>query len=148
MKTIIALFCVATFPALCFAQNPSYSGTLPASQAAAEAKNKQVQEGTVAALVERLWDCDTDVRQAAVYALEAMGPAAKSAIPAIALRMRDVDAYIRSDAARTLVEMGPDAVPSLLPLLRDDDPRVRGLVTSTIEEIEFNVAQGTPAGLH
>jgi HEAT repeat protein len=148
MKTIILQLCIVLAPAVSFAQNPNYQASSPDSQAATEEANKRVQSDAVAALEERLWDPNTDVRQAAVYALEAMGPGAKSAIAVIAQRMRDPDAYIRADAARTLVEFGPDAVPSLLPLLRDSNPRVRELTTRTLEEIEFNVASGMPTGLH
>jgi HEAT repeat protein len=135
-------------PAICFAQNPTHPGTLPETQAATEAANKRVQSATVIALEARLWDPNTDVRQAAIYALEAMGPGAKSVAPSIAQRVRDPDAYLRADAARTLVELGPDAIPSLLPLLDDGDPRVRELTARSIQEIEFNVASGKPAGLH
>jgi HEAT repeat protein len=148
MKTFAMLLGFTLLPAACFAQNPANQGTLPESQAANEEKIKSVQAATIAALEERLRDPNTDVRQAAIYALEAMGPAAKPAIDALAQRMRDPDAYLRADAARTLIEIGPDAISSMLPLLQDYDPRVRELAAWALAEIEFNVASGKPTGLH
>jgi HEAT repeat protein len=148
MKTLLTLLGITLLPAICLAQNPVNEGTLPESQAANEAKLKKVQAATLAALETSLWDPDTDTRQAAIYALEAMGPGAKPAIDALAQRMRDTDAYLRADAARTLVEIGPDAIPSMLPLLEDCDPRVRQLAAWSLAEINFNVASGKPSGLH
>jgi HEAT repeat protein len=148
MKTLAALWAIVLLPTLCFAQNPVTEGTLPENQAANEEKLKKTQAATVAALEVSLLDPDTDTRQAAIYALEAMGPAAKPAIEGLVQRMRDPDAYLRADAARTLVEIGADAIPSMLPLLQDCDPRVRQLTAWTLAEINFNVASGKPTGLH
>ena len=67
------------------------------------------------------------MRQAAVAALREMGREAKGAIPALAEVLRDQDQYVAIDASHVLEGMGPDAVPSLLPLLRDCQPRVREL---------------------
>ncbi|HTQ39824.1 MAG TPA: HEAT repeat domain-containing protein [Pirellulales bacterium] len=103
---------------------------------------KTTPTSAIPALTQLLWDCVPDVRQAAIEALEAMGPAAKPAIDALVQRLRDPDAYIRGDASRTLVELGPETLPSMLPLLRDGDPRVRQLTARTIEEIEFNLTSG------
>jgi HEAT repeat protein len=148
MKTLAALSALVLLPTICFAQNPVSEGTLPENQAANEEKIKKVQAATIAALESSLWDPDTDTRQAAIYALEAMGPAAKPAIDALVQRMRDPDAYLRADAARTLVEIGADAIPNMLPLLQDCDPRVRQLTAWALAEINFNVASGKPTGLH
>jgi hypothetical protein len=148
MKTLLTLLGITLLPTLCFAQNPTSEGTLPENQAANEEKIKKVQAATVAALEVSLLDPDTDTRQAAIYALEAMGPGAKPAIDSLVQRMRDTDAYLRADAARTLVEIGPDAIPNMLPLLQDCDPRVRQLTAWTLAEINFNVASGKPTGLH
>jgi len=147
-KFIVLIVGIILAPAAGFGQNPVNPGTLPESQAVTEEANKRVQADTVVALEQRLWDPDTDTRQAAIYALEAMGPGAKYAIAAIAQRLRDPDAYLRADAARTLVELGPDSIPSMLPYLRDYDPRVRQLTAWALAEIEFNVAAGMPTGLH
>ena len=148
MKILAALSALALLPAFGFAQNPTSEGTLPETQAANEEKLKKVQAATVAALEASLWDPDTDSRQAAIYALEALGPGAKPAMASLAQRMRDPDAYLRADAARTLVEIGPDAIPFMLPLLQDCDPRVRQLTGWALAEINFNVASGKPTGLH
>ena len=89
----------------------------------------------VPALVQRLWDPDTSVRQAVVLALRDIGPEAKVAIPALAQRLRDPDRYVAVDAAHTLGRMGPDSTPSLVPLLRDCNPRVRELALQTFRQI-------------
>ena len=85
-----------------------------------------LSEMVVPALEERLSDRDTSVRQAAVFALREMGPAAIAAIPALAQRLRDEDSYVAVDAAHTLARMGAAAVPSLVLLLQDSQPRSPG----------------------
>src|SRR5262249_25312890 len=92
MKTLAALSALVLLQTVCFAQNPASEGTLPENQAANEEKLKKTQAATIAALEFSLLDPDTDTRQAAIYALEAMGPGAKPAIDGLVQRMRDPDA--------------------------------------------------------
>ena len=100
-------------------------------------------KAAVPALTQRLGDGDPAVRQAAIFALREMGPAIKTAILALAQRVRDPDAYIAADAAHSLGRIGPEAIPSLVPLLRDCDPRVRERAALVFRQIgSENVSSG------
>jgi stage V sporulation protein SpoVS len=101
---------------------------------------------SLAAITERLLDQHASVRQAAVFALQAIGPkATKAAIPALAELLRDKDQIVRVDASHALVSMGPKAVPSLVGLLYDEDARVRELAARTLREFESEAKAATPA---
>jgi HEAT repeat protein len=99
----------------------------------------------VVVLAERLCDGDPSVRQTAIAALRAMGPAAKPAIPALAQRLRDRDGYIRIDAAGVLERLAPDSIPPLIGLLQDCDPRVRELAAHTLQKIGPTAKSAVPA---
>ncbi len=102
-------------------------------------------DAAIPAITERLRDEDDSVRQAAIYALRAMGPEAKSAIPALAQLLRDRDGYVAIDACQALGEMGAAAVPSLAELLRDELPRVRVLAARTLQQIGPDAKGAVPA---
>ena len=98
----------------------------------------------MSALAQRLCDNDASVRQAAALALREMGPAAKDAIPSLALALQDHDRYVAVDAALTVEKMGPEAMPAVVALLRHRDPRVRELALLTLQHI---AADSVPSGL-
>jgi hypothetical protein len=83
--------------------------------------------GTSAALVAALGDEDADVRANAVRSLTGIGG---DAALALTQRLSDPDPIVRLaalDAVATAERRAPDAVPAAIrPLLRDDDPGVRG----------------------
>ena len=102
MKSFISALAVAVafitlLPTFGLAQRLSYPAVPPSplrvppqrpiapatAQATTEEKNKLLNDWAVAALIQRLCDNDHRVRQAAILALEATGPAAKPAIPAL-----------------------------------------------------------------
>jgi HEAT repeat protein len=64
------------------------------------------------------------VREEAMRALGAMGPAAQAAVPALVPLALAGES--RSSAARTLADLGSTAVPHLVRLLDARDPRIRG----------------------
>ena len=66
---------------------------------------------------------------------DGMGPAAKTAIPALAQVLRDPDIYVAVDASQTLDKMGSDAAIAVIPLLKDCNPRVRELAAQTLGNI-------------
>ena len=67
---------------------------------------------------------DPELRVPALRALRAMGPAARSEIPAIRSRLRHPDPFIRMHAVLTLDAMGPEAIDGLISSLEDPFPGV------------------------
>jgi HEAT repeat protein len=72
-----------------------------------------------------LGDLDVDVRSEVVRALGCIGPAAAEAVPHLLPLLRDSKWSVRSRAEEALVGIGPEAVPHLAPLLSDPERSVR-----------------------
>jgi HEAT repeat protein len=126
------------FASAAYGQGPQQQGQ---SLASATGRLDMAQ----AAIVARLRDPDVLVRQSAIFALQAIGPKAKPAIPALAELLRDRDGYIRSDASHALVSLGPEAVPSVMGVLCDEDARVRELAVRTLREFGEDAKDAIPA---
>jgi HEAT repeat protein len=80
-------------------------------------------------LVDLLDHKEANVRWNAARTLGKIGPGAKTAVPALVVRLReDSDPAVREHAAEALGDIGPDAkegVPALVQALRDENAKVR-----------------------
>lgn len=80
-------------------------------------------------LIAGVGDRDIRARLRAIDILEALGPVAESAMPALRTALQDNNRFVRWSAARALARIGPAApeetVPALEKLLMDDDLDVR-----------------------
>ena len=144
MKSFLVALCVAVVPTVGFAQGIVAGGTSPGGYSTAS----QIQDAmspeeatkfgnlAVAALIPRLCDLDPRVRQAAILALQSLGPLSKPAIFAIANLVRDPDSFVRIDATQTLVKLGEASVPALVVLLHDENSEVRYLAATAIDSID------------
>jgi HEAT repeat protein len=94
-------------------------------------------QGTVQALATGLSDTDVRARRGAMDVLEALGPAAAVAAPALVKALGDSDPFIRWAAARTMGKISPvaavTAVPGLAGLLADLDLDVRLAAATALE---------------
>jgi HEAT repeat protein len=95
----------------------------------------------VPALTVALGDADSDVRRAAIAALQLVQPAAKGSkelVAAIAVDLKDPDPDVRLVAVRALARLGPAAAPALSalePLVNDPDKDVRRAVADAVARI-------------
>ena len=85
-------------------------------------------------------DEDGPIRLAAAVALGKIGPAARSAVPALVQALADPDSRVRGEAAAALGEIGPDAAKAVSELARlsaggGDDP-VADLATQALGELK------------
>ena len=90
----------------------------------------------VPALERLLHDPDRDVRQEVLVAL---GQCGKPAVPALIEALKDLDSNILVRAAEALGRIGPEAkeaIPALLPLLKDDIEEVRNVAGAALKKIE------------
>jgi HEAT repeat protein len=105
-------------------------------------------QGTIQALVVGLEDRDVTVRRATLDALEALGPAAALALPALIKALDDPDRFVRWTAARTLGKISPAgadrAVPALARLLKDSDLDLRLTATAALERYGSAAASVVP----
>ena len=69
----------------------------------------QAQENVVRDLIGRLRQDDSETKISAIDTLADLGPAAKSAVPALTAALAHQDASVRHHAARALGSIGPDA---------------------------------------
>jgi HEAT repeat protein len=154
MKLLVTLLCVAFVPATSFAQGVVAGGASPGGAYSTDSQIKGVISPedaakygnlAVSALIPRLCDYDPRVRQASLLALQALGPMAKPAIPAIVNLIRDPDSFVRIDAVQTAVKLGEDSVPYLIVLLHDEIGEVRYLAARAIEEMDPPVTSALPA---
>lgn len=115
----------------------------------------------VPALIEALHDPDEKVRQNAVNALGAMGPAAEPAVPALIDLLRNparaekgtnapskLVGNSRSAAAAALGRIGPranEAVPTLIAALEDENLPVRRWSATSLGEIGAEARSAVPA---
>lgn len=101
--------------------------------------------GGVPALTDALKDADPGVRWSAAESLGRIGPASKSAVPALAAALEDKD--IRSIAADALAGIGPDAkpaVPGLVKIIRTEkEPSLRH--TAAVALVRIDKTQAGPA---
>src|SRR4029079_3453960 len=144
MKSLLSLLCVALIPASSIAQGIVAGGATPGGYSTgsdirgAMALKDVTSYGNLAvsALIPRLCDPDPRVRQASLLALQALGPLAKPAIPAVVNLIRAPDSFVRIDAVQTAVKLGDDSVPYLAVLLHDPIGEVRYLAARAIEELD------------
>lgn len=84
----------------------------------------------------------------AAFGFEALGPAAKTAAPALINLLDDKDEDIRKTAARALGSIGPaaqDAIPALIKHLNDPSPYVRSVSADALANIPPRSVQEVPA---
>jgi uncharacterized protein (TIGR03067 family) len=97
-------------------------------------------EACVAALVKALGNkTDPFVRMEAAQGLEALGPAAKGAVPALTVALKDKSSMVRRSAASALGHVGEDAraaVPALVALLKDSDRNLRRAAATALKTID------------
>jgi HEAT repeat protein len=103
----------------------------------------------VAGLAKLLLHIDDNLRLAAAATLEAMGPDAKEAMPAIVKAIGSGDAETRAASMYILVSVGADnarpAVQALIESLSDHDPRVRRAAADVLGKIAPVSADAVPA---
>lgn len=83
-------------------------------------------------------DPDPAKRKQAVKALESVGTADPSAIPALSAAVKDPEAVVRSEAILALLRLGPaakSAEPALEEALQDPDPEVRRYAEKALARI-------------
>jgi HEAT repeat protein len=112
-----------------------------------EAENalKKIGEPAVDALVEALKDKDEFVRLRIVNIIGAMGPDAKSALPALETAMKDESEFVRTAAERAVFRVKLD-VKTLVAMLRDreEDKRlyaVKGLGILSTEQAKPGLSE-------
>ena len=88
--------------------------------------------------IARTKDREPNVRQYAANVIADMGPAAKSAGPAILALVKDKSAEVRAGAARALGAIGADektALPALVVLIEDDSADVRARAAAALRAL-------------
>jgi HEAT repeat protein len=78
---------------------------------------------------------DAIVRQRAVVALGEIGPAARTAVPALIGILKDSVNHLDEQAGEALVRIGPAAVPALIEATKDESPQVRLLAAQSLTRI-------------
>ena len=68
-------------------------------------------------------------------ALGAIGPAARTAVPALIGSLRDDGHQLDELAGEALVCIGTPAIPALIEAMKDDDPQVRLRAANTLTRI-------------
>jgi HEAT repeat protein len=82
-------------------------------------------------------------RNAAAYAIASMGPAARSAVPALIIALGDDSPTVRYPAALALGEIGPgaeSAVPALQKLVEDQNDEVGFMARHSLKKLGHPVA--------
>lgn len=96
-----------------------------------------------------LKDTDLNLRIAAATSLEALGPVAKDAVPALAEAIRKGDVEARLAAMYALMKIGPApstaAIPALIECLSSPDPRIARAASEVLAEIGPPAAAALPA---
>ncbi len=82
-------------------------------------------QGGVKSWTDQLRAKDEDARIEAVVGLARMGPAAKSAVPALAQALADRSEAVCNQAFQAIKSIGPGSVPALVKALGDPDDEVR-----------------------
>src|SRR4051794_36454095 len=102
------------------AQGPADAGRPGPAQGEAYYKGKPTSFW-----IKKLQDKDAAARREAVQALEAIGPEAEAAVPALLQALQDEDTAVRVGTLKAFGQIGPGAkaaVPALLHALKDKDP--------------------------
>jgi len=117
--------------------------------AVAMATSRQEPQTVTAVLVSAFRANDVTLRRAGSMGLTMMGPAAKSAAPALLLAFTgDPDATVRQNAAAALLQIGPastDVVPGLTGALRHRDPEVRRAAAMVLGSLGAAATPARPA---
>jgi ankyrin repeat protein/HEAT repeat protein len=131
------------------AEDHGYRAEAKLTDAAGDAGSEPVVDGkTLGEWLRKLESKDPDDRIGACMALEKMGPAARSAIPALRRALRDEEVTVRILAASTLGGLGSDAataVPDLVAALRDENEYVRVFAVTALGKIGTQARDGTGA---
>ena len=115
----------------------SLTGTALAAQGSA-AKEPSFQDRPLSAWVDDLKGLAPYTRNQAAYAIGGMGPAARSAVPALIEALKDPEATVRFPVCIALGEIGPDAiaaVPALREALDDRNDDVGAMARKAIIKI-------------
>jgi HEAT repeat protein len=120
----------------CFKAAPAGDSNLPALRKALAA----IGTPAAAPLAELLKDPDPALRGRALEALDALGPNAKGAAPALVALLPEEPKELAEAAGRTLVKLAGEAVPPLIEALKDERPASRAAVARILGQI------GAPAG--
>jgi len=96
-------------------------------------------------LTAMLKDPERDVRSAAAWALGSSRPDPKSVIPALVASVRAEPDRRCLAAVRTLGAIGEPAVPSLIDLLKEKDPKIRWMTVSALDQIGSGAKTAVPA---
>lgn len=100
------------------------------------AKPKPNENMPVAELVAGISDRDVNIRLRTLDILEALGPAAAPAGPALVKALNDPQRFVRWAAARALGKVGAvepkTAIPALIQMLSDDDVDLRAAAAATL----------------
>jgi HEAT repeat protein len=90
--------------------------------------------GSIKTLISALGSSDEETRAAAAQALGEIGPAAKSAAPALAKMLGDETGWVARVASQALVKIGPDSVPSIVKALGSSNDRARQWAISILDK--------------
>jgi len=108
------------------------------AQAGRAPKEPEFQDRPLSAWVEDLHGMAPYTRNQAAYAIGGMGPAAKSAVPALIEALKDPEATVRFPVCIALREIGPDAieaVPALREALEDRNDDVAAMARKALIKI-------------
>ncbi|MDB6019256.1 MAG: repeat protein [Pedosphaera sp.] len=97
----------------------------------------------VSALIQRLQDTNNNVMVYAVGTLMRMTNQSRLVIPALVANLGSTNAVVRKEMGKALVyyaAAGKGAMPTLIAMQNDPEPKVRAAVTNAIELIDADVA--------
>jgi HEAT repeat protein/lysophospholipase L1-like esterase len=120
----------------------------PTRRAAAWELSRRGGAAAVEPLTKTLDDASPAVRAEAARALGALGPAARSAMPALFARLADPRQRVRWEAALALFHLGPRAPESVRPLiaaLESPDVFVRGFAAFSLGSLGKAAHEAVPA---
>ncbi len=110
---------------------------------------RQTAFPAIPALLKKMEDGHTSLREMIVDSLAQIDAENPSALPALIKQLQSDDILIKKNAARTLKQYGPRAkaaVPQLLISIKDTDPQFREQAILALCKIDFDIA--SKEGLH